>query len=44
VYPDIGHAFFNDTNPHSYNAADAADAWDRATAFLAEHVTAGSTS
>jgi carboxymethylenebutenolidase len=40
VYPDTGHAFFNDTNPHSYNAADAADAWTRATAFLAEHDTA----
>lgn len=41
VYPDTGHAFFNDTNPYSYNAADAADAWTRATAFLAEHLTAG---
>lgn len=38
VYADSGHAFFNDTNPHSYNAVDAADAWDRATAFLAEHL------
>ncbi|MGN6325437.1 dienelactone hydrolase family protein [Pseudolysinimonas sp.] len=38
VYPDSGHAFFNDTNPHSYNAADADDAWRRATAFLAEHL------
>jgi carboxymethylenebutenolidase len=38
VYPDSGHAFFNDTNPHAYNAADADDAWDRARAFLAEHV------
>lgn len=38
VYLDAGHAFFNDTNPHSYNAADAADAWSRATAFLAEHL------
>jgi carboxymethylenebutenolidase len=38
VYPDTGHAFFNDTNPHTYNAADAADAWGRATAFLAEHL------
>jgi carboxymethylenebutenolidase len=40
VYPDTGHAFFNDTNPHSYNAADAADAWSRATTFLGEHLTA----
>jgi carboxymethylenebutenolidase len=38
VYPDAGHAFFNDTNPHAYNAADAADAWVRATDFLAAHL------
>jgi carboxymethylenebutenolidase len=38
VYPDTGHAFFNDTNPHSYNAADAADAWTRATTFLSKHL------
>jgi carboxymethylenebutenolidase len=38
VYPDSGHAFFNDTNPHAYNAADADDAWRRATAFLAAHL------
>lgn len=35
VYPDAGHAFFNDTNPHAYRPDDAADAWTRATAFLA---------
>lgn len=38
VYPDSGHAFFNDTNPHSYNEADADDAWQRATGFLARHL------
>ncbi|GAA2086318.1 hypothetical protein GCM10009840_24850 [Pseudolysinimonas kribbensis] len=38
VYPDAGHAFFNDTNPHAFNAADAADAWQKATAFLAAHL------
>ncbi len=38
VYPDAGHAFFNDTNVHAYNAADAADAWTRANAFLAAHL------
>jgi carboxymethylenebutenolidase len=38
VYPDAGHAFFNDTNPHAYNAADADDAWAKATAFLAQHL------
>ncbi|MGT2426344.1 dienelactone hydrolase family protein [Amnibacterium kyonggiense] len=40
VYEDTGHAFFNDTNPHAYDAADAADAWDRTRAFLAEHLAA----
>jgi carboxymethylenebutenolidase len=38
VYDDAGHAFFNDTNPHAYNAADAADAWRRANGFLAAHL------
>jgi carboxymethylenebutenolidase len=27
VYPDCGHAFFNDSNPHSYNHAAAEDSW-----------------
>jgi carboxymethylenebutenolidase len=38
VYPDSGHAFFNDTNPHSFNDADAKDAWTRANEFLAAHL------
>lgn len=38
VYPDAGHAFFNDTNPHAYRAEDAADAWARTTAFLEQHL------
>ena len=29
VYPGVGHAFFNDRNPHSYDATAAADAWQR---------------
>ena len=29
VYPGVGHAFFNDTNPQTYDAAAAADAWGR---------------
>ncbi len=29
VYAGVGHAFFNDTNPHSYDADSAADAWTR---------------
>jgi carboxymethylenebutenolidase len=38
IYHDTGHAFFNDTNPRAYNAADAEDAWIKATAFLNKHV------
>ena len=36
VYPGVGHAFFNDTNPLTYDAATADDAWARALAFLDE--------
>ncbi|GGC87120.1 hypothetical protein GCM10011512_12550 [Tersicoccus solisilvae] len=38
VYPDAGHAFFNDTNPLAYRASPAADSWRRALAFLAAHL------
>jgi len=38
VYPDAGHAFFNDTNRFAYNESAATDAWGRTLAFLAEHV------
>ncbi len=38
VYENTGHAFFNDTNPHSYDAAAAADAWDRTHAFLSSNL------
>jgi carboxymethylenebutenolidase len=34
VYPGVGHAFFNDTNPYTYDAATAADAWARTLALL----------
>jgi carboxymethylenebutenolidase len=27
VYPDCGHAFFNDSNPITYNVAAATDSW-----------------
>lgn len=37
VYPDASHAFFNDTGSR-YDPAAAADAWTRATAFLATHI------
>lgn len=35
VYPDAGHAFFNDGRP-SYNAEAARDAWARTLQFFAE--------
>jgi carboxymethylenebutenolidase len=38
VYEGTGHAFFNDTNPHSYDADAAQDAWSRANAFLEQHL------
>lgn len=38
VYPDAGHAFFNDTNPFAYNEAAAKDAWTKTLDFLAEHL------
>jgi carboxymethylenebutenolidase len=34
VYPGVGHAFFNDTNPATYDEAAAADAWRRTLSFL----------
>ena len=34
VYPNTGHAFFNDTNPNRYNEAAAQDAWARTLTFL----------
>lgn len=38
VYPDCGHAFFNDTNPYAYNEAAAKDAWQRSLAFLTDNL------
>jgi len=38
VYPDAGHAFFNDTNARAYNPAAADDAWERSLAFLKKHL------
>jgi carboxymethylenebutenolidase len=34
IYDDADHAFFNDTRPQVYNAADAADAWQRTLDFF----------
>lgn len=36
VYPDCGHAFFNDSNPNAYNAAAASDAWKKVQEELAK--------
>ena len=41
VYPGVGHAFFNDTNPHSYDATAAKDAWQRTLAALDSGIPAG---
>lgn len=35
IYPDVDHAFHNDTSAERYNAAAAKLAWERAVAFLA---------
>lgn len=34
VYPHTGHAFFNDTNPTTYNKEAANDSWQKALQFL----------
>lgn len=36
---EAGHAFFNDTRPEAYSAADARLAWERSLAFLRAHLT-----
>ncbi|WP_375384924.1 dienelactone hydrolase family protein [uncultured Microbacterium sp.] len=36
VYPDAGHAFFNDSNAQRYEPDAAADAWARVLLFLSE--------
>jgi carboxymethylenebutenolidase len=36
VCPGVGHAFFNDTNPNTYDAGTAADAWAARTLALLE--------
>jgi len=36
VYPGVGHAFFNDTNPRAYNREAANDAWGKTLGFLKE--------
>jgi carboxymethylenebutenolidase len=38
IYDDAGHAFENPGNQSGYRAADAADAWQRTVAFLADNL------
>ena len=38
IYPDCGHAFFNDTRPEAYRSEQANDAWQRTVAFLRQHL------
>jgi len=38
VYPNAGHAFFNDSNPYAYVKDAAEDAWGRVLGLLREHL------
>jgi carboxymethylenebutenolidase len=38
IYPDVEHAFFNDTRPTVYNAQAAEDAWRRTIQFFARNL------
>lgn len=38
IYPDAGHAFFNDSRPEACNPVAAEDAWNRTLAFLKQHL------
>ena len=38
MYEGVNHAFHNDTNAARYDAAAAALAWERTTAFFDEHL------
>jgi len=38
VYPDMDHAFFNDSRPEVYDADAAALVWDRSLAFFHQHL------
>jgi carboxymethylenebutenolidase len=38
IYERAGHGFFNDTRPQAYNAAAAADAWQRTLRFFGERL------
>ena len=38
VYPEAGHAFFNDTRPDVHRSGDANNAWEHTLQFLAHHL------
>ena len=38
VYPNTGHAFFNDTNPRTYNPQAAQNAWEKCLSSLKENI------
>ena len=38
IYPEAGHAFFNDTRPEAYHPQDAKLAWERTLQFFATHL------
>jgi carboxymethylenebutenolidase len=38
IEPETGHAFFNDTRPDRYNAAAAADAYNRLLSWFGRHL------
>ena len=38
IYPDVDHAFFNDTRADVYHEATSRQAWDTALAFLRTHL------
>ncbi len=38
VYPNTGHAFFNDTNPARYNKEAEEDSWQKVLAFFAKNL------
>lgn len=38
VYPNCGHAFFNDTNPSTYNKKAADDSWKKMLTFLSKYL------
>jgi carboxymethylenebutenolidase len=38
VHPGVDHAFFNDTRPEVYDAAEAQKAWDETLVFLRAHL------